>query len=283
MARRTACVSSSRAVARSGPAGCPACSTVVSCCRCPTHSTSRSSGSSLPRRDFGASPAAPSTSPMAPSSKSPRSARSLTRRAERQSVRSWRRRSPQGALSAQRPWRVAALPSELDLSPLLESSRLTRLTPAARALARPVQLGAGRGTPPLRSAWMSRPSPRLLVIGPPRSGRSNVLEVLGQAAHRRPPGRHRLQPALATAGAGARSRVFSCSRRGRGRLHRPATAHPDLAVLVDDADSLEGGELERALVECVERVDRRSGLRVGDRRHDTGQRRLPGPGPRSRP
>ena len=31
-------------------------------------------------------------------------------------------------------------------------------------------------------------------------------------------------------------------------------------MIVDDADSLEGGELERALVECVERMDDSGGL-----------------------
>jgi S-DNA-T family DNA segregation ATPase FtsK/SpoIIIE len=37
-------------------------------------------------------------------------------------------------------------------------------------------------------------------------------------------------------------------------------AHPDLAVLIDDAEAVEGSDLERALVECVELVDDSGGL-----------------------
>jgi DNA segregation ATPase FtsK/SpoIIIE, S-DNA-T family len=102
---------------------------------------------------------------------------------------------------------------------------------------------------------------RMLVVGPPRSGRSNVLAVAARqltwkgrqvvvVASRRSP----LQALAAELGMPVLSprddRCFVDLRRAR----------PDLAVLVDDAEALEGSGLERALVECAGLVYESGGL-----------------------
>ncbi|HET8987522.1 MAG TPA: hypothetical protein VFN43_03335 [Humibacillus sp.] len=102
---------------------------------------------------------------------------------------------------------------------------------------------------------------RLLVVGPPRSGRSNVLVVAARqlTAYGR-------DIAVIT---GRRSPLKSMiTERGMHvlsphddrRFVELRRAHPELAVLVDDLEAVEGSELERALAECVGLVDESQGL-----------------------
>ena len=160
----------------------------------------------------------------------------------------------------QRPWRLLPLPSRLDLRPLIEGSPRTRSTPATPGGRPPILLGVGGDAATPISVDVTRQASRFLVVGPPGSGRSNVLEVLVRqlvvdrqvaivASRRSPllswpsePGLHLL------------------THQDVGRFVDLRRAHPDLAVIVDDADSLQSGELEQALVECTGRVDDGGGL-----------------------
>ena len=102
---------------------------------------------------------------------------------------------------------------------------------------------------------------RLLIVGPPRSGRSNVLGVVARQltaagrdvaiiATRRSP----LQSLAAEAG------VHLLSAPESQRFVDLRRARADLAVLIDDVEALEGSDLERVLIECVELVDDSGGL-----------------------
>jgi len=102
---------------------------------------------------------------------------------------------------------------------------------------------------------------RLLVVGPPRSGRSNVLEVAARQLQAQ--GRvvavvaPRRSPLQALAG---ERRVHLLSPGDHRRFVELRRAHPDLAVLVDDAESLESSDLDRALAECAALVESSGGL-----------------------
>ena len=110
-------------------------------------------------------------------------------------------------------------------------------------------------------AAASPPTPRHTVGGPQGSGRTNVLEVLARQLTER--GRHlalvasRRSPLQSlSVGRG----VHVLSHADDGRFVDLRRANPDLAVIVDDAESLEGSDLERALVECSNLVDDSGGL-----------------------
>jgi S-DNA-T family DNA segregation ATPase FtsK/SpoIIIE len=88
---------------------------------------------------------------------------------------------------------------------------------------------------------------RILVVGPPRSGRSTTL--------------HTLAAALGAVGHPV-TRVSGYGDADRDRLVAHRRAHPDLAVLVDDAERLAGTPLEPVLLEIARRVDEDQGVVV---------------------
>jgi S-DNA-T family DNA segregation ATPase FtsK/SpoIIIE len=88
---------------------------------------------------------------------------------------------------------------------------------------------------------------RILVVGPPRSGRSTTL--------------HTLAAALGAVGHPV-TRVSGYRDADRDRLVAHRRAHPDLAVLVDDAERLAGTPLEPVLLEIARRVDEDQGVVV---------------------
>ena len=160
-----------------------------------------------------------------------------------------------------RPWRIVPLPSELDLGALIAGARRAGATLATRGGRPTVCLGVGGDAATPICVDLTVEASRLLVVGPPRSGRSNVLEVLARqltergrqvavVASRRSP----LQSLSAERG------VHLLSHADDRRFVDLRRAHPDLAVIVDDAESLEGSDLERALVECSDLVDDSGGL-----------------------
>ncbi|WP_404392563.1 FtsK/SpoIIIE domain-containing protein [Humibacillus xanthopallidus] len=161
----------------------------------------------------------------------------------------------------QRPWRIVPLPSELDLGTLIAGARRPGATLATRNGRPTVCLGVGGDAATPICIDLAMEASRLLVVGPPRSGRSNVLEVLARqlieshrqvaiVANRRSP-LHALS---------AERGVHLLAREDDRRFVDLRRAHPDLAALVDDAESLEGSDLERALVECSDLVDDSGGL-----------------------
>ena len=154
------------------------------------------------------------------------------------------------------PWRWTALPSRV---------RRTEVSrgpggEAADGHLRSLLLGVGgdRGT---SCCWSpDTDGRRLLVAGPPRSGRTNALRVVTES--------------LCAQG---RFVVVLCSETDAGRLPwapgavvlgtgdvaelvRLRRAHPDLALCVDDADRLGDGDLLVVLREIVGLVDRDGGL-----------------------
>ncbi|HEX6917558.1 MAG TPA: hypothetical protein VF140_05715, partial [Phycicoccus sp.] len=98
---------------------------------------------------------------------------------------------------------------------------------------------------PTASPWVWLPETtagRLLVAGPPRSGRTNTLRVLAASARRagRP---------VALVPADGKPDALAAL------LHR----HADLLVLVDDVDRVDDAPLAPALHEAVRRADRGDG------------------------
>ncbi len=105
---------------------------------------------------------------------------------------------------------------------------------------------------------------RLLVAGPRRSGRTSVLLTIAQrcAAVGRPVvlvSGQRQVPAAAVAGLEA---VWVIGPQDHEALVGRRRAHPDLVVLVDDADQLVGSPVEPALVELLGLLDRDDGVLV---------------------
>ncbi len=88
---------------------------------------------------------------------------------------------------------------------------------------------------------------RILVVGPPRSGRSTTL--------------HTIAAALGAVGHPV-TRVTGYGDADRERLVADRRAHPHLAVLVDDAERLAGTPLEPVLLEIARRVDEDQGVVV---------------------
>ncbi|MEO7448284.1 MAG: FtsK/SpoIIIE domain-containing protein [Humibacillus sp.] len=144
------------------------------------------------------------------------------------------------------PWRVVGLPTE---------ARLPEAVDAGGGLCFGV---GGDEAEPL----LVPPDDRLrrfLVVGPPRSGRTNALEVAARQllAHGRTVavvcGRRGAPP-----GGWSAKHVLTASDCAAFVDLRRVT--PDLAVLVDDADALDGTEIEQALLECARLVDDSGGL-----------------------
>jgi S-DNA-T family DNA segregation ATPase FtsK/SpoIIIE len=101
---------------------------------------------------------------------------------------------------------------------------------------------------PTASPWTWSPrgtAGRLLVAGPPRSGRTNALRVLAEAASR-----------------AGRPVVLVGPDDEPEVLTRLLGRHPDLLVLVDDVDRVVDGPLEPVLSEAARRADRGDGALV---------------------
>jgi S-DNA-T family DNA segregation ATPase FtsK/SpoIIIE len=149
------------------------------------------------------------------------------------------------------PWRVLPLPDVVD------GGRL----PAAG----PDDLLVGLGGDDLAPLGfdLARDERRIVVAGPPRSGRSTALEAI----------------AMRLLAAGRVVAVITTRRSPLTELAGPAglhvlradeadrfvqlrQAHSDLGILVDDADGLDGSAIEGPLVEATRLVERAAGVVV---------------------
>ncbi len=143
------------------------------------------------------------------------------------------------------PWVVEPLPEEssLDALPVATRERL------------PVGVG-GRGREPV--VWLTPGARRLLVCGPARSGRSTALATLARQALT---AGHPL--ALVASDDLTHPDLAGCPRFGaedREGLIDLRREHPDLAVVVDDADRVEEAPVAEVLREILRRVDADGGL-----------------------
>lgn len=144
------------------------------------------------------------------------------------------------------PWTVCALPDEV---------LLADLPPGDREMV-PVGLG-GSGRDPV--LWRTDGARRFLVCGPARSGRSTALAML--AGQLRSAG----QP-LVVLGSPALADGLSCPTLGpddRDELVTLRQQHPDLAVVVDDLERLEGTPVADVVREIGRRLDLDRGLLIG--------------------
>lgn len=155
------------------------------------------------------------------------------------------------------PWRVAPLPTHVVPGPV-----------GAGAVA----LGVG-GPAAATLRWSpSADGRRLLVAGPPGSGRSSAARLLsagladaglptvlvaGPSGDRSPAGAGPTSP-----GTALRPEVHVLGADAHDELLALRREHSDLAVVVDDADRLDGTEIEEVLREIVRRVDRDQGAVV---------------------
>ncbi|MCW4600988.1 FtsK/SpoIIIE domain-containing protein [Janibacter hoylei] len=144
------------------------------------------------------------------------------------------------------PWTVCALPDEV---------LLADLPPGDREMV-PVGLG-GSGRDPV--LWRTDGARRFLVCGPARSGRSTALAMLaGQL-------RSACQP-LVVLGSPALADGLGCPTLGpddRDELVTLRQQHPDLAVVVDDLERLEGTPVADVVREIGRRLDLDRGLLIG--------------------
>ncbi|TQM63852.1 FtsK/SpoIIIE domain-containing protein [Humibacillus xanthopallidus] len=160
------------------------------------------------------------------------------------------------------PWRIVPLPRLVCWTELAFRLQQAGVPSSSTSDDREwVCLGVGGDDAGATGVDVAGPARRLLVVGPPRSGRSNVLEV----AARQLLGRGRVVAVVAARRsplqvlAGERG-VHVLSPGDDRRFIDLRRAHPDLAVLVDDAESVESSDLERALVECAGLADESDGI-----------------------
>lgn len=147
---------------------------------------------------------------------------------------------------SQRPWTVEPLPEEASVEDL----------PAPSADELPIGVG-GRGREPV--TWRTSGARRALVCGPARSGRTTTLATLArQAATAGHPVAVIAGDDLAAhPGPGTCHRLSAEDRDGLVALRQ---RHPDLAVVIDDADRLEEAPVVDVLREILRRVDTDRGL-----------------------
>lgn len=145
-----------------------------------------------------------------------------------------------------RPWVATPLPHEVDLDTL----------PPATPASIPIGIG-GSGQDPVH--WKVPGARRFLVCGPARSGRSSTLTTLARQA---------LVAGLPVAvltggGLDAPPGLDDCHHvdvEDREGLIALRQQHPDLAVVVDDADRVDGAPVTDVLREILRRVDADQGL-----------------------
>lgn len=156
------------------------------------------------------------------------------------------------------PWRIKALPAHVVIDHLDRDVRY-RDVPYRDSDRLVLGVGGDEALPVgVTPAWGHR---RLLVAGPPRSGRSTTLTTLGERLVRQ--GRHvtalcaRRSP-LAT-WAGARG-VRVLAPDDATELIELRRGDPDLCLLVDDVELVEGKPVEAALEEIVRLVGETDGI-----------------------
>ncbi len=145
------------------------------------------------------------------------------------------------------PWTVTPLPEQV---------AARTLAPPSPGLI-PVGLG-GCGTETLY--WQTSRQRRLLVCGPPGSGRSNALAVLAEGLAG---AGHPVALVMEDAPPVGAEGLHLLAPHDREPLLELRRAHPDLAVLVDDLDRLEDAPVTDVLREVVRRVDADRGVVVG--------------------
>lgn len=152
-----------------------------------------------------------------------------------------------GGSASARPWRIRALPDRVEAAPSLGGRD-------------DLVIGVGGDESGPLSVPLSSVD-RLLVAGPSRSGRSSALVTIGEALRAR-----------------GRSVLTVCPRRSPVSIWAlthglPALSHhdaaelvaarrldPDLCILVDDAESVDGSPVEPALLEAARLVENTDGF-----------------------
>ena len=151
-----------------------------------------------------------------------------------------------GGESAHGPWVVEDLPESVSAA----------LLPGATRDHLPLGLG-GSGREPV--VWQADGARRFLVCGPPRSGRSTTLALLARQVGATG------QP-LVVVGSGEVAAGLDVPVIGpddRDGLIALRQQHPDLAVIADDLDRLDGTPVADVLREILRRLDADRGLVIG--------------------
>ncbi|GAB2747704.1 FtsK/SpoIIIE domain-containing protein [Terrabacter koreensis] len=145
------------------------------------------------------------------------------------------------------PWQIRALPDRVGSTPMLGGPDHVVLGvggDAASPLALP--LGTVR---------------RLLVAGPGRSGRSSALVTIGEALVARGRSVLTVCPRRSPLSDWARAQGLPhLSQHDAAELVAARRLDPDLCLLVDDAEAVDGSPVEAALVEATRLVDPTHGL-----------------------
>lgn len=170
-----------------------------------------------------------------------------------------------GTATAPPPFAVPDLPVRIDRAGL---ATLRRPVAGPEALS----IGLCADTGGLALLDPARDGRRILVAGHPRTGRSTTLATIGVAAVEA----GRTVAVVEGAAGSVAATVVTAAGQGAGDeggclridpwdpqpLVEARRARPDLVVLVDDADRLEGTPVESVLVELASLVDRDGGLVV---------------------
>lgn len=148
------------------------------------------------------------------------------------------------------PWRITALPERVAVDAMPANTADLWLGLGGDDAA-PVSLPLGRGRG------------RVLVAGPHRSGRSSALATLGEGLVGQ--GRHVAtvcpRPSPLSSWTVARG-CLQLTQLDADQLVAARRADPDLCVLVDDGELVDGSPVERALLEMARLVDTTDGVIV---------------------
>ncbi|WP_435199620.1 FtsK/SpoIIIE domain-containing protein [Janibacter sp. GS2] len=163
---------------------------------------------------------------------------------------------------SRRPWSVEPLPEAVDLAELP--------TPTSDRF--PVGVGGGGRDPVV---WRTPGARRVLVCGPARSGRTTVLATLA---------RHAVvvgHPVALIAGDDIAPHpdleaVTRIDPEDRETLISLRQQHPDLAVVIDDADRIEDSPVADVLREILRRVDADRGLVIASAATQTAASQIRG-------
>jgi len=162
-----------------------------------------------------------------------------------------------GLEPARLPWRVEPLPGSLALSALM-------MDPRHRVSRDAVLLGVGGDDVAPVGFLLREAGRRALVLGPVGSGRSSVLTAVARllAAAGRPVVAVTVSPSPLSALAGVDGVLGVLPVGDAAGLVALRRAHPDLAVLVDDAEGTVGAPVEPALLEILRLLDEDDGMLV---------------------
>jgi S-DNA-T family DNA segregation ATPase FtsK/SpoIIIE len=148
------------------------------------------------------------------------------------------------------PWRLSPLPADIDLG-ALPADPDGVVVGVGGDSARPLVIALGPGRQ------------RLLVAGPSRSGRSNAMSAL--ASRLLEQGRRILVVAPRRGGLGVWARAHGCevlTPRDQPDTVLDRAHDPDVCVLVDDLELVEGSPVEPALLEVARIIDGTGGVIV---------------------